>query len=75
MPCGFRIYTFARIVTAFLPAGTNENVRNVFDVAGTAVHCLAYRIVDDGYGDFLQDAWQWTLCTKTNRYLNSMHVI
>lgn len=40
---------------------TDEDVRNVLDVAGVSVHGFANVVLDDGNCDFLQHRWERTI--------------
>lgn len=57
--------TFAGVVAALLPAGADEYVRYVLDVARGAVHGLADGVVDDRHSDLLQHAGQWSVLVQS----------
>lgn len=55
------LLTFAGVVPALLPAGADEYVRYVLDVARGSVHGLAYGVVDHGDGNLLQHTGQGSI--------------
>lgn len=52
---------FARVEPSPSPSCADEDVGDVFDVAGHPVHGLAHGVVDDRYGDLLEDAGERTV--------------
>jgi len=55
------LLTFAGVVAALLPAGTDEYVRYMLDVARGAVHGLADGVVDHRHGHLLQNTGQGSI--------------